>query len=92
MGHDVVVVHTLSATELSLDVGGAAEMVDLESGRRLVVQPSEARERYVTAVTAWMGEVARDLRSSGIEYLRLIAGEPLEPALRRFLMHRKGGA
>ena len=92
MGHDVVVVHTLSARELSLDVGGAAEMVDLESGRRLVVQPSEARERYVTAVTAWMGEVARDLRSSGIDYLRLIAGEPLEPALRRFLMHRKGGA
>lgn len=92
MGHDVVVIHTLSTRELSLDVGGAAEMVDLESGRRLVVEPSVAREKYATAVSEWMERVQRDLRQSGIEYLRLLTGEPIEPALRRFLMHRRGEA
>ena len=49
MGHDVIVIHTLAREELTLDVGGAAEFVDLESGRRLMVQPSAARESYVAA-------------------------------------------
>src|SRR5215213_7813597 len=44
MGHDVIVIHTLSRGEVTLDVGGAAEFVDLESGDRLTVQPSSARE------------------------------------------------
>ena len=50
MGHDVIVVHTLAREELTLDVGGAAEFVDLESGRRLMVQPSAARDAYVAAL------------------------------------------
>ncbi len=33
MGHDVIAIHVLSQEELSLDVGGAAEFVDLETGR-----------------------------------------------------------
>ena len=54
MGHDVIVVHTLSREELTLDVGGAAEFVDLESGRKLMVQPSAARESYVAALRRWL--------------------------------------
>ena len=79
MGHDVIVVHTLSREELTLDVGGAAEFVDLESGRKLMVQPSAARESYVAAFTAWLSTVEQQLRREGIDYLRLIADEPLEP-------------
>ncbi len=92
MGHDVIVVHTLAREELTLDVGGAAEFVDLESGGRLLVQPSAARESYVAALSRWLVDVERQLRRDGIEYLRLIAGEPLEPALRRFLVGRRGVA
>jgi hypothetical protein len=36
---DVIVVHSLAREELTLDVGGAAEFVDLESGGKLMVQP-----------------------------------------------------
>ena len=54
MGHDVIVVHTLSREELTLDVGGAAEFVDLESGRKLMVQPSAARDAYVAAFDRWL--------------------------------------
>jgi uncharacterized protein (DUF58 family) len=92
MGHDVIIVHTLSREELTLDVGGAAEFVDLESGRKLMVQPSAARESYVAAVRGWLSAVERQLRREGIGYLRLIAGEPLEPALRRFLVSRRGAS
>ena len=90
MGHDLIVVHTLAREEVTLDVGGAAEFVDLESGRKLLVQPSAARESYVAAVARWMEDVERQLRREGIDYLRLITGDPLEPALRRFLVGRRG--
>lgn len=91
MGHDVVVVHTLAREELSLDVGGAAEFVDLESGQTLMVQPSSVRADYRAAVQQWLSGIHDAVTSDGMEYLRLVTGEPLEPALRRFLMHRRGG-
>lgn len=90
MGHDVVVIQTLAREELTLDVGGAAELVDLESGRSLMVQPSAVRDGYVAAVRQWLTSVHDAVTGDGIEYLRLVTGEPLEPALRRFLMRRRG--
>jgi uncharacterized protein (DUF58 family) len=90
MGHDVVVIHTLAREELTLQVGGAAELVDLESGRTLMVQPSAVRDGYVAAVGQWLTTVHEAVTGDGIEYLRLVTGEPLEPALRRFLMRRRG--
>jgi len=92
MGHDVIAIHTIAREEQTLDVGGAAEFIDLESGRTLMVQPSAAREAYVAAFTKWLGEVERQLRRDGIDYLRLLSGDPLEPALRRFLVGRRGAA
>jgi uncharacterized protein (DUF58 family) len=92
MGHDVIVVHTLSREELTLDVGGAAEFVDLESGRRLMVQPSAARDAYVDRVAGWLTTIEEQLRRDGIDYVRLITDEPLEPSLRRFLVTRRGSS
>jgi uncharacterized protein (DUF58 family) len=89
MGHDVIVIHTLAREELTLDVGGAAELVDLESGRRVMVQPSAARESYVDALRQWLAAIEQQLRRDGIDYMRLLAHEPLEPALRKFLVTRK---
>jgi uncharacterized protein (DUF58 family) len=88
MGHDVIAIHVLSQEELSLDVGGAAEFVDLETGRKLLVQPASARESYAREFGGWLASVERELRRDGVDYLRVITGEPLEPALRRFLIGR----
>ena len=92
MGHDVIVMHTLSREELTLDVGGAAEFVDLESDRRLMVEPGAARESYVATVTRWLSDLEQQLRRDGVDYVRLITDEPIEPALRRFLVGRRGAA
>ena len=90
MGHDVIVLQTLAPEELTFDVGGAAEFVDLESGRRLLVQPSGVRESYTVRLHAWLSNIERTLRAEGAGYLRLVTGEPLEPVLRRFLVERRG--
>ncbi len=90
MGHDVIAIHTLSPEELSFDVGGAAEFVDLETGRRLLVQPSAIREPYTRAFAAWLTALESQIRRDGMDYLRVSTGNPLEPALRRFLVGRRG--
>lgn len=90
MGHDVVAIHTVARQELTLDAGGAAEFVDLESGRRLLVQPSEMRAGYRVAVEQWIATVRDTITRDGMEYLQVVAGEPVEPVLRRFLMSRRG--
>ena len=91
MGHDVVVMHTLAREELTLEMGGAAEFVDLESGRTLMVQPSAVRDGYTAAVRQWLAKVHDAVTRDGMQYLRLVTGAPLEPALRRFLLSRRGG-
>ena len=52
------------------------------------MQPASAREAYAREVGAWLASVERELRRDGVDYLRVITGEPLEPALRRFLIGR----
>ena len=91
IGHDVIAVHTLSKEELSLDVGGAAEFVDLESGRKLLVQPSTIREQYATTLATWLSALESQIRRDGMDYVRVTTGDPLEPTLRRFLVGRRGG-
>jgi uncharacterized protein (DUF58 family) len=92
MGHDVIVVHTIAREELTLDVGGAAEFVDLESGRKLMVQPSSIRDSYIAAFRHWLSTVERELRGDGIDYVRLYTDQPIERALRRFLVGRRGAS
>jgi uncharacterized protein (DUF58 family) len=92
MGHDVIVIHTLAREELTLDVPGAAQLIDLESNQRLMVQPSAVRDSYAGAVNAWLQSVEQQLRRDGIDYLRLITGDSIESSLRRFLVGRRGAA
>ncbi|HEX4915458.1 MAG TPA: DUF58 domain-containing protein [Vicinamibacterales bacterium] len=91
MGHDVIAIQTLSREELNLDVGGAAELIDLESGRKLLVQPSSIRDQYARSLNEWLVSMERTIRRDGMDYLRVTTAEPLEPALRRFLVGRRGG-
>ena len=92
MGHDVIAIQTLSREEISLDIGGAAELIDLESGRKVLVQPSSIRDRYTQSLNEWLAATEAQIRRDGMDYLRLLVGEPLEPALRRFLVGRRGGS
>lgn len=92
MGHDVIAIHTLASEELTLAVPAAAQIVDLESGQTLTVQASTAREAYTAKLRAWLRSIEHALRSDGIDYLQLTAGEPIDPPLRRFLLGRRGVA
>ena len=91
MGHDVVVLHVMAPDELSLPRGGAVEFEDLESGATLVASPDAIARDYRDAVDQFLKRTKQAVEREGLDYVRLMAGEALEPALRRFLVGRRGG-
>lgn len=90
MGHDVVIVHVIAREELTLPHGGVAEFVDLESGRTLLASPDAIAAGYRAAFEAFQSRVRQTIEREGLDYLRLVTHEPLERALRRFLVARRG--
>lgn len=92
MGHDVVVVQTLADEELTLAAEAAAELVDAETGRTLVVRPETARAAYAARVRAWLDSFASSVGREGFGYVLVTTAEPIDRALRRFLVSRRGAA
>jgi uncharacterized protein (DUF58 family) len=91
MGHDVVVIHVIAREEISLPTSGALEFQDLESGATVVTNPNEIAAEYAANVAAFLTRVQQAVAREGLDYLRLMTNDPLEPALRRFLVGRRGG-
>jgi hypothetical protein len=91
MGHDVIVIHTLAPEELNLPGDGAAEFEDLETGARVITAPRMIREEYARAVRSFLMTIEQALRREGLDYVRLLTSEPIEPPLRRLLLGRRGG-
>jgi uncharacterized protein (DUF58 family) len=92
MGHDVIVIHVMAREELSLPTGGALEFEDLETGATLLTNATGAAAEYAQNVNAFMTRVQTAVVREGLDYVRLTTGDPLEPALRRFLVSRRGAA
>lgn len=90
MGHDVVVIHVLARDELKLPHGGAVEFEDTETGATLLTNADAVAAEYERNVARFLVRVRQNIIGEGIAYLRLMADEPLEPALRQFLIGRRG--
>ena len=91
MGHDVIIFHVIAREELSLPRGGAVEFEDLETGATVVTNTESVRTAYETNVRAFLTRTQQSVERLGLDYVRLVTGDPLEPALRRYLVTRRGG-
>jgi uncharacterized protein (DUF58 family) len=90
MGHDVIAVQVIAREELSLPRGRTLEFEDLETGAKVLTSPDAVRSAYEANVRAFLTRTQQALAREGLDYLRLVTGEPLEAALRRFLIGRRG--
>jgi uncharacterized protein (DUF58 family) len=91
MGHDVVVIQTLSPDELKLPSTGAADFEDLETGARLIADARTVRDDYARAIAGFLSTIEKSFKREGLDYVRLLTNEPIEPPLRRLLLSRRGG-
>jgi hypothetical protein len=91
VGHDVVSIHVVAREEFDLPRGSAVEFVDLETDESVVTDPDGAASAYRVAFKAFLDRTKQSVDREGLDYVRVVTGEPIEPVLRRFLVGRRGG-
>jgi uncharacterized protein (DUF58 family) len=87
--HEVIVFHVLDPREVDLDYKDEVEFEDLESGRRLRLEPAFLREQYSQDVAGWIDRLNRNCRNHQIDYNLLRTDTPYDQALTAFLGKRQ---
>ena len=89
--HDVVAVHIADRYELELPALGRLILEDAETGEivELNTAPAASRDAFALRQEKQYAEVARQLRSSGIDSIQLRTDEPYAAALGRFFEARE---
>lgn len=87
--HEVIVFHVLDPREIDLDYRDEVEFEDLESGRKLRMEPAFMREQYTSDVQRWIQTLERGCRNHHIDYNLLRTDTPFDQALTAFLGKRR---
>ncbi len=88
-GQDLVFFHVLDPEELKPSLTTAAMMEDMETGERMEVSSEYARRIYPGLVEAHITELRRRVGGEGADYVLLNTAEPLDRALREYLLFRQ---
>ena len=90
-GHEVVVFHVLdAATERRFELPDTPVRVrDLETGEQRTVLPGVIRAEVSAAAEAFVAELQRRCRESGVDYVPLDTAQPYADALRAYLDKRR---
>jgi uncharacterized protein (DUF58 family) len=91
-GHEVIIFQVLDPAEQSLSLPDESPALfrDLESGRRLLVEPAVARAGYRRALDAHLAIIDAACRRWGVRRHLLLTDAPLDLALLAFLSGRAG--
>ncbi|MCJ7675753.1 MAG: DUF58 domain-containing protein [Sedimentisphaerales bacterium] len=87
-GHDVVVFNVLDTAELNFDFSSPALFQDIETGRNMYVDPSEAQTPYKRMLDKHLAKTKSVCQNLGIDYHLFATDRPFDLALFDFLQHR----
>lgn len=88
-GHNVMILHVMDPSELRLSFAGTAELRELETGRRMVVEVDEIRDAYGTEVGRYLDELRIGCTECLADYHLIETSNPVEESLR--LLRGAGG-
>ncbi|MGH7561897.1 MAG: DUF58 domain-containing protein [Gemmatimonadales bacterium] len=88
-GHEVIALHVMDPAERTFPYDEPAPFEDLESGDRMSVVPASVAARYRERMAAHLESLDRELMGYGIDYTRFETSEPLDVALRAYLVRRE---
>ncbi len=88
-GNDLIVFHLLDPLELTLELGDARSVEDLESGRRLPIAGGEFQRDYRRLVAEHRATLERQLGGNQIDYIFADISAPLDHALFEYLSDRQ---
>lgn len=81
MRHDVRAIQILDPAELSLNFGSAAQWEDLETGKRLYIDPDVARKDYLEKFSAHQAQVKQTFDQRGVSFQTVASDTPLDYVL-----------
>lgn len=88
-GHDIMIFQVLDRTELEPQWEESVMLEDVESGQQVEVSPDYMRTTYRDRIKAHLEKVRKVAAGSGADHVLLVTDEPLDKALRGYLMFRK---
>lgn len=88
-GQDLVFFHVLDPAELDPAIGSAALIEDMETGEEMEVSPEYARRVYPGLVREHVDALRDRVVGEGADYVLLNTAEPLDLALREYLLFRQ---
>ncbi|MEP7246420.1 MAG: DUF58 domain-containing protein, partial [Gammaproteobacteria bacterium] len=88
-GHDIVFFHVLDPGEIDPQWRDSVLFEDMESGQTLEVSPDYLEGGYRTRLEQHLAGVRRAAASVGADLVLARTDEPLDRALRRYLMFRQ---
>jgi len=86
--HEVLVLHVIGEIEREFRYHGIVTFEEIETGRRIEVDTDAVRASYCTALEEELAGLRRALEELGIDYARFSLEQPLDLALRRYLVGR----
>jgi len=88
--HEVIVFHLMGQNELDFDFKGYSTLEDLETGQTIPISP-QAKKQYQATLEQHIAGLRMALLGKHIVYKMLSTTQPLDEALREFLVQRNKG-
>lgn len=88
MGHEVIVVQTMSREEIEFPYRRDLEFADLETGQTVALNAAFARDAYTNGVTEFLERCRMRAGSEGFQYALVVTDTPPARALRSILLAR----
>ena len=88
--HEVIVFHLMGEDELNFDFKGYSSLQDMETGEIIAIS-SQTKKQYQEKLAAHLSRLKKEMLDKHITYRMLSTAEPLDKALRDFLVQRNKG-
>jgi uncharacterized protein (DUF58 family) len=89
-GNDVMLVRVLDPVELSFSLAAPSLVEDLETGRRVYVDPEAAAHQYRQRFQRHADDLTRSAARLGIDLFQYTTDQPIEQTLFDFVHRRRG--
>ncbi|MBL4675237.1 MAG: DUF58 domain-containing protein [Mucilaginibacter sp.] len=89
--HEIIVFHLMGQNELDFDFKGYTTLEDMETGETIQINTQTAKATYQAKLQQHLSAIKNELLGKRIAYRMLSTSQPLDEALRDFLVQRKKG-
>ena len=89
LGQDIILFQILDPGEIQLSIDKPVRMEDVETGVQININPGDQITEYGAAMSAHIQSVREIAQRTGADHILVDTSQPLNAALRSYLLHRQ---